>query len=167
MNLSPLDRSTHPLAPSSVYEKAYFAAADMCDKLGNPKLAADFREWAKGSLHERELHEQRAKERNVEIKDMVPLKPTTDYTNLLTEAYEQKTLPDVTAAINPCGKLYVFERRSAMEIVTDSSVSSSSRPAVISLSTSTPSGLMSMLVRRLRYASLEDCEVVDADQCVE
>ena len=54
-----------------------------------------------------------------------------------------------------------------MEVVTDSSVSSSSRPAVISLSTSTPSGLMSTLVRRLRYATLEDCEVVDADQCVE
>ncbi|KAK8792884.1 hypothetical protein WA158_005048 [Blastocystis sp. Blastoise] len=91
-----------------VYEKAYLKASEMCEKLGFADLAKDFKEWAKGSIDEREHHEARAKERNVSLNSLKPLDPTLDYTNLLTEAYEQKTVADVTAAINPCGRLYWF-----------------------------------------------------------
>lgn len=73
------------------------------------EMAKRFSEWADIAIRERAHHENRATKRGIKLENIVPLKPTTDYTNLLTEAYEQKTLPDVTAAINPCGKLYVFD----------------------------------------------------------
>ena len=63
------------------------------------EMAKRFSEWADIAIRERAHHENRATKRGIKLENIVPLKPTTDYTNLLTEAYEQKTLPDVTAAL--------------------------------------------------------------------
>ncbi|KAK8803224.1 hypothetical protein WA158_000918 [Blastocystis sp. Blastoise] len=92
----------------TIYEKAYRKAAQIYRDMGNEEMAIKFDDWAKTAIYERGIHEKRAADRGVTLDNIVPLKATVDYTNLLTEAYTSRPLCDIVSAINPCGKLYWF-----------------------------------------------------------
>lgn len=77
--------------------------------MGDMEMAKRFSEWADTAIHERAHHENRAAKRGIKLENIVPLKPTTDYTNLLREVTNNRPLCDIVSCIHPCGKLYVFE----------------------------------------------------------
>ena len=77
--------------------------------MGDMEMAKRFSEWADIAIRERAHHENRAAKRGIKLENIVPLKPTTDYTNLLREVTNNRPLCDIVSCIHPCGKLYVFE----------------------------------------------------------
>lgn len=104
---------------TSVYEKAYHAAAQYSHEQGYFEYESTFLTLIQNIQNQKAAHEQRAANRATSISYGSILNATSEYTSLLLNAIDTRSIVCIVAAICPCSRLYGFIGQSIQSLLPD------------------------------------------------